>query len=69
METFIIITYIVVGVLLALYWWNKHYKRDYDYAKARDEGVEDGMAVIFLMILALFWPLVAIYKGLKKIFK
>lgn len=61
--------YLGIGLIFTLFWWNKKYKRDYDYAKAKEDGVEDGMAVLFLLILMIFWPLVAIYKGLKKILK
>ena len=42
--------YIIVGLFLSIFWWNKKYKRDYDYAKAKEDGVEDGMAVLFLLI-------------------
>ena len=61
--------YIIVGLFLSIFWWNKKYKRDYDYAKAKEDGVEDGMAVLFLLILMTFWPLVAIYKLIKKLWR
>lgn len=61
--------YLGIGLIFTLFWWNRKYKKDYDYAKEVENGVEDGMAVLFLLILMMFWPLVAIYKGLKKILK
>lgn len=61
--------YLGIGLIFTLFWWNRKYKKDYDYAKEVENGVEEGMAILFMLILMIFWPLVAIYKGLKKIFK
>ncbi len=68
METTIIFTliYLLIGICLTMYWWNKSYKKSYDEAKASGEGVEKGMVNILLTTLMIFWPFVLIYKLLNK---
>jgi cbb3-type cytochrome oxidase subunit 3 len=64
--TIILIIYLLIGICLTMYWWNKSYKKSYDEAKKSEEGVEEGMASMLLMFLFIFWPFVLIYKFLKR---
>lgn len=64
--TIILIIYLLIGICLTMYWWNKSYKKSYDEAKASGEGVEKGMVNILLTTLMVFWPIVLIYKFLRK---
>ena len=57
-----LIIYLGIGIILTLYWWNKHYKESYEKAKASEEGVEKGMAQMLLMVLLFLWPVVIAYK-------
>ena len=50
--------YLVIGLVLSFYWWDKTYKKDYNKAKASDKGVEEGMAVNELLIMMFFWPMI-----------
>lgn len=61
------ISYLVAGLIVAIWVWCKDYKNDYELAKSQND-VEDGMAVIFMMMLFFFWPLFLVYKLFKKIF-
>ena len=51
----ILIAYFVIGLVLALVWWNDEYKPEYEYEKDTDE-VEESMAVLFIVLLIFFWP-------------
>jgi len=61
------ISYLIAGLIVAIWIWCKDYKHDYELAKSKNE-VEDGMAVIFMMMLFFFWPLFLAHKLFKKIF-
>ena len=61
--------YLGIGLIFTLFWWNRKYKKDYDYAKEVENGVEEGMAILFMLILMMLWPLVAIYKLIKKLWR
>ena len=41
--------YLLVGVVLSCYWWNKTNKKENES--------EDGMAVIYLTFKSIFWPI------------
>lgn len=58
--------YFIFGLLLTIYWWNKDYKKSYNEAKKSEEGVEENMVSILLIILTFFWPIVLIYKLWKR---
>lgn len=51
----ILIAYFVIGLVLALVWWNDEYKPEYEYEKDTDE-VEESMAVLLIVLLMFFWP-------------
>ena len=51
----ILIAYFVIGLVLALMWWNDEYKPEYEYEKDTDE-VEEPMAVLLIVFLMFFWP-------------
>ena len=52
----ILIAYFVIGLVLALVWWNDEYKPEYEYEKNTDE-VEESMAVLLIVFLMFFWPI------------
>ena len=60
--------YIIIGIILAFYFWNKEYVNDYREAKRTGE-IEHGMVCIYLVVVTIFWPLKIIwnlYHYLKK---
>ena len=63
--TVILMIYFIIGAIVAVWLWNKNYKKSYDEAKKSEEGVEEGMASMLLMFLFIFWPFALIYKFLK----
>ena len=67
MTNYIIALYILIGVSITFYWWNTEYAEE--YAEAKEEGeAEDSMAIIYMLILTLLWPIRLIYKIIRKIF-
>lgn len=50
------IIYFIIGFIVCNYIWNKYYAKGYKEAKAKGE-VEEGAAVILLLILTVFWPI------------
>ena len=62
METIIMIAYMAIGLLLTFYWWDKQYEAAYNKAKESEEGADEPMSVLFLAFLAIFWPIVLVYK-------
>ena len=66
-DTYSLITiiYIVIGIILMLYWWNKDYALDYALAKAKGE-VQDSAACLLMLGMITFWPLKLIHKIIKK---
>lgn len=56
----IVIAYLVVGVILAVIWWNDEYKPEAE-VEAEEDGesdeIEIPMVCMFLMLLTLLWPL------------
>lgn len=54
MEIVIMTAYMVIGLLLTLYWWDKQYEAAYIKAKESDEGADEPMSVLFLAFLAIF---------------
>lgn len=51
-----IIVYFVLGLILTLYWYERDYSKKYKELEQK-EGVEKGMANIFLLFLWVFWPI------------
>ena len=66
METAIMIAYMAIGLLLTFYWWDKQYEAAYNKAKESEEGADESMSVLFLSFLAIFWPIVLVYKAIKR---
>lgn len=65
-DTYSLITiiYIVIGIILMLYWWNKDYALEYALAKAKGE-VQDSAACLLMLGMITFWPLKLIHKIIK----
>ena len=63
--TLLMFTYMLIGILLMLYWWNTDYAFDYETAKIRGE-VQDGAACLLMLGMIVFWPLKLIHKIIKK---
>lgn len=59
-----IILYFVIGFLCAFNWFKEDYEEEYKEAKVEGE-TEDGMAVLLLLALTIFWPLVFVFKFYK----
>lgn len=68
MENLIIIFYFIIGFILGFYWWDKYYEPQYNIVKESDEGVEEGMVILFIAGLIAFWPVVLIYRIITKIY-
>lgn len=51
-----VVIYIIVGLCLAFYWYNKEYKNDYDKMKAQGIDPEDGILNILMCYMVIFWP-------------
>jgi hypothetical protein len=58
--------YLTVGIVLAIYWFNRDYEPEYKELENSEEGVEKGMADLLIMFMAIFWPLKLIYNLVKK---
>jgi len=54
------ILYLLIGVCLSCYWWDKTYKKAYNEAKESKEGAEEGMASILLILMTIFWPILLV---------
>lgn len=69
---FIVILYLLLGIIFCIYYWNKYYKKDYYEAK-KTEICEEDMVGILLIIIELYWPFLFINEIFKifinKIFK
>lgn len=51
--------YVMVGIVIMRMYWDKRYAEEYQ--KLKEQGqVEDGMAVLTMLILILFWPIALI---------
>lgn len=63
---FITIVYFIIGIMLAYFWWICDYEEDYNKAKEDDE-IEESMAVIFILLMIMFWPLKVVWDFFKTI--
>ena len=61
-----VLIYFVVGILLAVYWWEKEQKKQYEEALKSDEGVDKGAVEIYMMGLAVLWPIKLIKNLIQK---
>ena len=61
----IYIIYIVIGICLMFYWWNKDYSLEYKYAKQSGE-LQESMVSLLLLFCIFFWPIMLIFKLIKK---
>ena len=62
----IAILYLVIGLFFVRKYWLSRFKKEYEAAKASEEGVEEGMVGLALLCITAFWPLILIIKGIKK---
>ena len=60
----LVCVYLVVGLVLSFYWFNRDHLRDYEEAEKTDM-VEKGAAVLLLLILWVLWPIVLIKNIIK----
>ena len=59
-EAICITAYLVVGIILSNHWFNDEFQKDYDEL-SKTGGIEDGMAVLLMLIMAVFWPIKLMY--------
>ena len=59
------IGYFFIGIVLAYIWWKDEYESEYELAKEQEEEVEEPMAVLLIVCLAVFWP----FKAIKNYFE
>ena len=59
-----IFLYILIGIFTAMYVWQFDYQEEYEELKINDDA-EDSLAVLFIMSMVVFWPIVIIYKVIK----
>ena len=59
-----IFLYILIGIFTAMYVWQFDYQEEYEELKINDDA-EDSLAVLFIMSMVVFWPIVIIYKTIK----
>jgi len=65
MENILGISYLVVGLIVTTWIWNKDYALDYAIAKAKGEA-QDSTACLLMLCMITFWPLKLIHKIIKK---
>ena len=65
LTNFIIILYLVIGIVLAFYWIDTEYAEEYKKS-VYNANEETAMTCILMLLLALFWPPKVIYKGYKR---
>ena len=56
MTNIFVIIYILVGLLIMTYDWDKYHKEEYKRLKAQNE-VEDSAAVLYMLYVTTFWPI------------
>jgi hypothetical protein len=62
----IAILYLVIGLFFVRKYWLSRFKKEYEAAKASEEGVEEGMVGVVLICITALWPLILIIKFIKK---
>ncbi len=60
----VIMIYFIIGAIVATWMWKKYYFKKYEEAKASEEGVEEGMVSVLLLVLIIIWPFAIVYKFL-----
>lgn len=63
-ELFYITVYLIFGLLFSMYHWNYNYA--YKYV---GNQVSDGMAILYMTIVMIFWPIWLIRGIVKSIIK
>lgn len=48
--------YLIVGIILCLYWFDRDYSKQYDEL-VKNDIPDKGMASMFLLMLWVFWPI------------
>jgi len=61
------ISYLIIGFVLSLYWFDKEYEESYNAAVIGGE-VDKGMSSIMMICLMMFWPIKVVKDFLKKFF-
>ena len=64
-NSIISISYLVMGFILSIYWFNKDYADSYNAAIV-DGNVEKGMSSMTMLGLMIFWPFVFVRNLIKK---
>ena len=58
----IVTCYLFIGFLVSMYFSDKCYEKQYEEAKKSEDGVEEGMVVLCMLFLVMFWPFAMLYK-------
>ncbi len=59
---FLSISYLVIGLLCSYHWFKKDYEEEYNKIKDEEGETEKGMVTILLLLMAVFWLPIIIYK-------
>lgn len=51
-----VIIYLVIGLVLAFYWFNKDYEKEYDEL-VKSDIPDRGVTNLFLLCMWVFWPI------------
>ena len=57
------IIYVTIGVILALYWFHKKYKEDYNVI---GNDAISSIACLYMLIMCAFWPIILVIKSIKR---
>ena len=57
------IIYITIGVILALYWFHKKYKEDYNIV---GNDAISSIACLYMLAMCAFWPIVFVMKFIRR---
>lgn len=67
-ENGMMMLYLIVGIIMALYWWETEFKAEYDTYKKMGIPTDDSMLIIVLAIYMIFWPLKLTMSALYSLF-
>lgn len=60
MATYIVISYMVIGIILSLIWWHVQFATEYE--RLRKEGeVQSGTGELMILMMIVLWPFKLVY--------
>ena len=68
LTNFFVALYFICGLLSTIYIWHKDYNDDYKEARKTGE-VQEAMACLLVAFIFFLWPIIIIYKLIKKLCK